>query len=168
MGLPRADRPLLAGPRVPFLLDTAIDDADLVGAASRVTGADLTPMYRSIGEELTRSTKQRFRDERDPEGNPWVPLAESTLARKKESKILTGRTKRLRQVAYRAAKDRVAVGPTVIYGRVHQKGIEERSALSTQQRMPAIPARPYVGLSVNARAEVRSIAADFYAGLLAG
>lgn len=151
---------------VPLLLDTLIDDADLVGVASRVVGADLEPMYRSIGEELSRTTKQRFRDQKDPQGNPWVPLAESTLARKKEKLILTGRTKRLRAVTYRAAKDRVAVGPTVIYGRVHQLGIGARTALSSGQQMPAIPARPYVGLSVNDREEVRQIAADFYAGLV--
>lgn len=153
---------------MPLILDTVIDDSDLVGAANRVEGADHEPMYRSIGEELTRSTKQRFRDERDPEGNPWAPLAESTLAQKNESKILTGRTKRLRQVAYRAGKDRVAVGPTVLYGPVHQKGIGERTALSSGRRMPAIPARRYVGLSVNDRDEIRSIASDFYAGLVSG
>ena len=151
---------------MPLLLDVLIDDSDLVGQVARATGADLTPMYRAIGEELTRTTKRRFRDERDPEGNRWAPLAESTLRGKKESKILTGRTKRLRAVAYRAARDRVAVGPTVIYGRVHQKGIGERTALSSGRRMPAIPARPYVGLSVNDRAEVQAIARDFYAELL--
>lgn len=131
-----------------------------------MSGVDLTPMYRSIGEELSRTTKRRFRDEVDPEGNRWAPLAASTLARKKESKILTGKTKRLRAVAYRAERDRVAVGPTVIYGRIHQKGIGERTALSSKRRMPAIPARPYIGLSVNDRAEIKSIAGDFLAGIL--
>ncbi len=60
-----------------------IDDREVKRALDHLLSrlADPTPAFRSIGEALLTTTKQRFRDEEDPEGKRWAENSPITLAR---------------------------------------------------------------------------------------
>ena len=71
-------------------------DATDLGYTERQLGAladagrDLQPAFESIGEYLVCETKERFREEKGPDGEPWAPLSESTKKRKKnQDRVLT-------------------------------------------------------------------------------
>ena len=40
---------------------------------------------RAMGEHMINTTRERFRDEKAPDGTPWAPLSETTLKRKKRT-----------------------------------------------------------------------------------
>ena len=53
------------------------------------------PFFDQVGQSLADSTRARFRAERDPDGNPWVPLKPATIR---------ARTRRGRACAQRRAQ----------------------------------------------------------------
>ena len=154
-------------------LDIEIDDAELRRELTRLLAAvgDLRPALREIGEVLVRSTKQRFHDERDPDGQRWEPNADATLRaylRRRQGralrgkKILTGRGTLADSIAYRLeGQTAVAVGTPRDYGAMHQFG-------GTRADHPHlwgnIPARPYLGISDEDRADISAILRAHLAG----
>lgn len=58
-----------------------LDDSEVRTALGKMqqAGSDLRPALREIGEYLDLSTRQRFDNERDPDGNRWEPLSDTTL-----------------------------------------------------------------------------------------
>ena len=129
-------------------------------------GADLTPAMEDIGQHLLNTTRERFVEEKDPEGNAWHPLSEATKARKKRNvdKILT-RDAYLRNIVTRASRDSVEVGSPRIYAGTHQFGAEKGAFGSTGRGSPipwgGIPARPFLGLSADDRDEIGELVRDF-------
>lgn len=123
-----------------------IDDQGAVTALNRLAaaGEDLSPVMRMIGEQLAESTKQRFAQSRDPDGNPWKPLARSTYegiaggknldkrgrlnargtAAISGRKPLIGETGALSTtISYQLqGRDSVLIGTPMAYGFVHQFG----------------------------------------------
>lgn len=63
------------------MIKVEINDRDVRQALNRLIAAsgDLKPALREIGETLMVSTKHRFAEQKDPDGNPWAPNKESTL-----------------------------------------------------------------------------------------
>lgn len=124
-------------------------------------GVRLRPLMLEIGYELVRSTLQRFEDEVDPDGNPWVDLRPATLARKRGSKKLVEVGFLRGGIAVLSATDAsVEYGADREYAAIHQFG-------GTPDMAPApaaIPARPYLGISESDRARVAAIVADFLTG----
>lgn len=145
------------------------DDDEAVVAFNRLVaaGTDLTPLMRDIGEHLLRTTRDRFADEKAPDGTPWAPLSETTKARKTrnagriltESGILGG------QLAYRASSDELMVGSPTIYAGTHQFGASRGAFGTTSRGSPIpwgdIPARPFLGLSGDDEDEVAALVSDF-------
>lgn len=128
-------------------------------------------MHADIGEYLVLAVDDRFREERAPDGTAWAPLSPATLLTKKGKKILQEKGNRggLRgSINYRATEDEVRIGSAKKYARVHQVGIGRRSSVRTGRVMPAIPARPYLGISEVDREEVRAIMAEHLADWLGG
>ena len=129
-------------------------------------GADLSPAMRDIGEFLMQSTKDRFAEEEDPEGNTWHPLSDATKAKKRRNidKILT-QDAYLRNVVYQAEGNSVRIGSPMIYAGTHQFGAERGSFGSTGRGSPIpwgdIPARPFLGLSDDDRDAVADIIRRF-------
>ncbi|MYB35373.1 MAG: phage virion morphogenesis protein, partial [Gammaproteobacteria bacterium] len=74
-----------------------------LGALARA-GRDLRPVFVQIGEYLIRSTRDRFRDQKSPEGVPWAPLSEAYARRKhpNRQRILTRHGDLQSQLSYRA------------------------------------------------------------------
>lgn len=144
-----------------------IDDVQRRLGSLAAAGRDLRPVMEDIGEHLVRTTKDRFRDQRDPQGAPWAPLSESTRQRKKRNKvrILTldgflGGT-----IAFRASSDEVLTGSPLIYAGTHQFGAKEGSYGTTSRGSPIpwgdIPAREFVGLSDDDRDATLDIVSDY-------
>lgn len=135
-------------------VSVTIDDRAIVAALQRLQQhvSDLTPVYRDIGEQVQNQTKQRFRDQVDPDGIPWrdyAPLNDEYQARKDKNadKILIYDGYLSGGIHYQATGQGVEIGTNEKYGATHQYGREE----------DGIPARPFLGLSDDDKAEVLEI-----------
>lgn len=115
-------------------------------ALARATG-DRTPYFKDVGEYLKQSVEQRFREQVDPNRNPWISLSRST-EKKRNKKILTESKRLRRSIVYRASRDQLELGTNVIYAATHQFG-----------RGP-IPARPFLGFSDADRDEILTLASE--------
>ena len=150
-------------------LDTAQKQLGALAAAGR----DLTPVMRDIGEYLLRSTKDRFEQERAPDGTPWQPLSETTRRRKRRNKnrILT-ESGHLGgpSLSYRASPAELLFGSSAIYAGTHQFGAKKGAYGRTSKGAPIpwgdIPAREFLGLSDADSAEITEIVADYLRGQL--
>lgn len=155
-----------------FELDMA--EANYLFAAIKAAGRNLRPLMNEIGSALEDSTRQRFRTERSPDGARWAPISQEWRAEKAErglaSGILKMRGDLLNSVRYEADADGVSVIASTPYAAAHQFGATIRprrgKALKVRGRLLSsvrIPARPYLGLSADDRAEVLDAARDFLA-----
>ena len=108
-------------------------------------------VYQRIGEHLTATTKQRFHDSVDPDGNKWEANAKSTITatlRKKrdsDKKPLIDSGQLRDSIRYQVFNDGVVIGTNRDFGEngkqvsaaVHQFGSKNGN----------IPARPFLGIS---------------------
>jgi len=118
-----------------ILIKSAFNDKPIQYYFDRLAerGANMKPAFQSIGESMLISTEDRFRAERDPNGNPWEPLSDKYARRKKGPKILTQRNRLRNSIIYRASNDQVAWGTNVIYAAIHQFGGTIEHAARSQQ-----------------------------------
>ena len=143
----------MAGANLP--IDITVDDRELrtLLQALQARLGDLTPAFRDMGEHLLNSTRARFRAQTAPDGSPWAALSPGYRAAKKKNKdkILTlqGRLRGL--LTYQASQDALRIGTPLIYGATHQFGDPRRN----------IPARPFLGLSVDDKVELVAILNDW-------
>jgi len=138
---------------------------------------DLTPAFKNIGEYMVREREELFRDEKDPEGRPWAPLAESTkysIFRKKKTakqgfrtlagkKILT-QDHHLKRTVYKAGTDQVIISPDKTskdYAAIHQFG-----GKAGRGRKVFIPARPHLGFNNENQREFIEIIKDHLMGIV--
>lgn len=138
---------------------------------------DLTPVMREIGEYLVDSTRQRFPTGTAPDGSRWAPKSPTTLARygarrsnRVDPRPLFGPSGALSgTIAYDAARDSVSVGSNMIYAAVMQFGAAQGAFGRTRRNAPIpwgnIPARPFLGLSVEDEAEILEITGDWIADI---
>ncbi len=151
---------------------TGIDTAERRLAQLAAAGRDLTPAMADIGDYLVRSTRERFRDEQDPDGNAWAPLSEFTRARKKRNpeKIGTEEGHLSGQIAFQASATDVLVGSGRIYAGTFQFGAEKGAFGTTGAGSPIpwgdIPARPFVGLSDADRDEITTLVVQYLSDML--
>lgn len=122
--------------------------------------ADRQVLLEGVGEMLVTSTKQRFEDEAGPDGTAWK---QSQRAQAEGGKTLTKSAVLKRSIDYKATSDAVMVGAgsNLKYARIHQLG-------GKAGRGVTLPARPYLGLSDEDRADVQELVADFIADALTG
>ncbi|ASK20693.1 phage virion morphogenesis protein [Halomonas sp. N3-2A] len=121
-------------------------------------GEDLTAAMKSIGEEMTNRTQQRFRDKEAPDGTPWAANSPVTEKRKGHDRVLEGESKQLaKQFSYSASSDGVEWGSLMIYAAMQNFG-------GTKAEFPHlwgdIPGREFIGLSDDDEDEVLGILAD--------
>lgn len=162
-----------------------VDDASVRRALSTLSGrvGQLWPALKNIGEYMVRSTWERFDAQKDPGGTPWAPLKNTTLLRKRGSKILI-ETSRLRDsIVYKVSEREVAIGTNVVYAAIHQFGgktkpttirAKSKKALfwpgaahpvsSVRHPGSTIPARPFLGISEEDRQEIAAIFGDHLFG----
>lgn len=156
------------------------DDRQVRQALERLAkaGGNMRAAFADIGEYLDLTTRARFDAERGPDGERWGPLADSTLRRAMLSGVKRGKGKKRRQLTrrgggtkagairklagkrilvesgdlrdtlrYRATATGLEFGTDRKYGATHQFGDEARG----------IPARPYLGINDEDRAEILGI-----------
>jgi phage virion morphogenesis protein len=125
---------------------------------------------REVGEALVSSIIERFSRQRDPSGNPWQPLAASTVApstsdykkkgglrkgveeRLKKRKILIQSARLRNSITSRTSGTKVYVGTNLIYAPIHQNGGQ-----AGRSKKVTIPARPFLGISTQDQAEITRI-----------
>ena len=145
-----------------------------------------SPLYRSIGETLVESTKQRFGTGKGPDGAPWAKNSAVTLERylgvhsgaytKKgalskrgrqlegNKKPLIGETRALSQtITYLVNQTGLQVGSPLEYAAMQQFG-------GTQAQVPwlwgDIPARPFLGVSDDDADAILAEVAEFFEAIL--
>ena len=146
-------------------IDITVDDTQVARAIARMIqgGTDLTPILTDIGEHLLNSSRERFIAEEAPDGSDWASLSETTKSRKKKNKekILTHRGHLRGTLNYQVTGDELFIGSPRIYAGTHQFGARKGQYGTTSRGGPIpwgdIPARPFLGISHEDRAEIRNI-----------
>ena len=155
-------------------IEVTFDDAKVQRALRRLiaAGRDMTPAMRDIGEHLLNTTRERFVDQKAPDGKLWATLSPVTRERKRRNKdkILTLEGYLRGNLAYRAGPDQVEVGSPSIYAGTHQFGAKKGAFGKTARGAPIpwgdIPARPFLGLSDDDQDEIGRIVARYLAEAL--
>jgi phage virion morphogenesis protein len=110
---------------------------------------DLSPFYRNVGEALLLSTDERFENEVDPQGNPWLPNSAYTASQKRQrgliQKVLQATGRGRASITYQIRSDRLIVGTNVGYMAKHQLGTN-------------VPKREFLGISPGDREEIIRLA----------
>jgi phage virion morphogenesis protein len=134
------------------------------------------PLFQDLGEYLVLSTKQRFPTGRAPDGSVWAPKSPVTITaqggrrtNRLDTRPLFGPSGALSStITYEAFSDRVEWGSPMIYSAVQQFGAGQGAFGRTSRGGPIpwgdIPARPFVGLSVEDEGAVLDIVADYLSG----
>ena len=141
----------------------------------RAIGAAPEPLLKQIGIAMESSTRARFRRQQGPDGQAWRPLNPGYAAIKRGPAILQehGMAGGLMGSIGSAVQGAAVVwGTNKIYGAIHQFGgvIRPKNAKRLRFMMASgpvfarsvtIPARPYLGLDAEDRAEIGELAALF-------
>ncbi len=177
----------MSGITVTAELNSAETQARLVELLARLS--DLTPFMNNVGDALVISTKERFRNQTDPEGSAWVPLspayARAKLKRRKGidgGRILTMSGDLGGNIFAQPGPTEVRVGSSLDYAAIHQLGGTIRKAAGSRSMVGrrfakpgsagsrevgigahsiAIPARPYLGVSAEDEADIFSLATHY-------
>lgn len=146
---------------------------------------ELKVLNGRLGMILEQSTKERFEEEKDPQGKSWKPLAEATLVararRKTRRKDGTGgfKTKRgkvskraerimtdarimkdtgrlMRSITHKARPEGVAVGTNL-----KQAGLLHFGGEAGRGKKVTVPERPYLGASSTDEADIQAALREF-------
>ncbi len=101
-----------------------IDDSDIQEGLQRLLDAagDLAPVLKNIGEYEAEETKDRFRDQRDPDGHPGSPSTTLYKTTRKDRGSSRPDAQSLRnRLAARLSNVRRS-GSNVVYARIHNEG----------------------------------------------
>jgi phage virion morphogenesis protein len=143
----------------------------------KLDSQDRVQLLQDLGAELESQTQERFDTKKDPEGKPWAALAQRTLDYYREHfphaqppLVIDGG---LRDSIESQIPDSwsVLAGATKIYAAIHQWGGEIVPKSAAALYVPGygrlkkvnIPARPYLGVSVQDAADIAAIAQGFVA-----
>lgn len=115
-------------------------------------------LLKNIGEALLETTRQRFKDQKDPQGRAWAPLKPLTIELRGAAGPILWRSGHLQgdSLSAQIEGDALRIGPSAIYGAVHQFGatiegkkgplrIPLKGGGAAYALKVTIPARPYVG-----------------------
>lgn len=143
-----------------------IDDRAVRDAFNRLlnTGTNLAPIFKDIGQAMANSTRARWRKEIAPDGTAWKGLSPVTLKRKRGTKILQDLGMRggmLGSINVQLEGGRaVSVNVVKRYAATHQFGRGQMTTIKGRRNMPAIPARPFLGVSDDDKRKIVDIITD--------
>lgn len=125
---------------------------------------DMSPVMQDLGEFLVQSTQDRMLKGQQPDGTPFAPRSETTLARYFALKIKHGaqplnKSGEMRQqLNYQASADGLTWGSNAIQAAVMQFGARQGAFGSSSKGGPLpwgnIPARPFLGVSDEDRSAI--------------
>lgn len=152
-----------------------VDDARTIAALERLYAAagNLLPAYKNIGTYEAGVTKQRFIEEKDPDGIDWKDLNPLYASTKKGPGKLRGETRQLSSIIYQATQDGVEIGSDTPYSRIHNEGgvIRPKTASALVFSMGGqtfivksvtMPKRQYLGFSDADIVEIQAIIQDHF------
>jgi len=122
-------------------------------AVARLERAQRDPSipFRVIGERMRRAQLQHFDDKEGPDGTPWPPLSEATIARRREGsgdaevQTLRDTDVMYTSINYKADRRGVSVGTNDPKAEFHQFGTDN------------IPMRPFIYMTDDDADEYLSI-----------
>jgi len=123
----------------------------LVKAFGNIAGMDLAELAYNIGALLESSTQERIATEKQgPDGEAWAGWSEAYAAtRGSQHSLLMGEGDLLGSVQNYSTGTTAEVGTPLVYGAIHHFGGAEVGK--------NIPARPYLGVSAQDRADIRDL-----------
>lgn len=137
-----------------FTLDSAAAQA----ALARLSPGLLAQLSDEVGALVEDQTKRRIADEKTaPDGTPWAPWSPKYASRLQRRNKVTARSLLVGEDNLRDSIQNlvtgtdIVVGSNLIYAAIHQFGGD------TSRGHPAIPARPYLGLSIENATEVEDL-----------
>ncbi|MDE0203980.1 MAG: phage virion morphogenesis protein [Rhodospirillaceae bacterium] len=136
-------------------ISVEIEDAALRAALMRIAAVLASPsaVMDQIGRYLVASTLRRFERERAPDGSPWLKSARA-LAEGGRTLTDTGRLRGSIAHTVTEGGRAVEVGSDVLYAAIHQLG-----GRAGRGRRVTLPARPYLGIDEDDRANILRIVA---------
>jgi phage virion morphogenesis protein len=151
-----------------------IDDSDLAARLVQIEGLADAPkdeLANGIGRLVQEQTRRRIEEEKTaPDGTPWKPNRAGTS-------ILYAEGHLSRSVDYVASSHGVTIGSGLIYARIHQEGgtIKPKKGKALRfmvgdaavfARAVTMPARTWMGLSAENRADIEAAARDWLGSIL--
>nr|WP_281171250.1 phage virion morphogenesis protein [Maridesulfovibrio bastinii] len=103
----------------------------------------------AVGDTLRTSVVQRFKTGIGPDGKKWKP---SQRAIKQSGQTLVKNKVLMESIDYEATPQMVCVGSNEVYARIHQLGGEAGRGHKVK-----LPARPYLGIDDEDRAEIKAL-----------
>lgn len=124
----------------------------------RAAGSDLSPAMREISGHLLDSVNEAFAGEASPAGKAWAPLKPATIRDRHRQRYGAGPIlERSGDLATRILADwddtSAVAGTNVVYAATHHFGDPRRG----------IPARPFLGVSTDARGAILQAIVDHLA-----
>lgn len=117
----------MSGARITFAatLDDNAAQARLAELIGRMD--DKRGFLEGVAEHLLNTTRDRFRDQADPEGVPWARLRSATIRQRERRKftpiqILTRRSELRSSINSAVGADQVSIGTPVKHAAIHQFG----------------------------------------------
>lgn len=148
---------------------------EVVVALQRIAAAGDRPddLLKLIGEDLVNSTKQRFRDEKAPDGASWAPLNPLYASTKKGTGILRETGQLAGSIVWQIADGTLEVGTNRPHARVHQFGAKivpkaaaalvfEMGGKTIEAASVTVPARAFLGISSDDLADIRVTTAEYF------
>lgn len=117
------------------MLEVTLNESQVSKAIEELSQhlGNLSTPLNDIAEYLHQSTDNRFRQQVAPDGSPWAPLAPSTLAQKKGTRILREKGTLQDTLRHRVSNNELAFGTDRPYGAIHQFGGKIEHAARSQQ-----------------------------------
>lgn len=137
-----------------------INDYDLLAALTQLARHvdHLEPALTEIGDTVKASIQLNFREQHDPDGEPWQPLSPATLEQRRKkgtgAQMLRDTGLLNRSITYNADDTAVEIGSDKIYANMMHFGGKKSDYIWL---WGDIPARPFVGVSEADRAEILAL-----------
>lgn len=168
------------------LIQIDVDDREVLDVLARLArrAGDLSPALKQIGEDMVDSTRRRFATGTAPDGSRWAPNSQTTLLRylgskdrpkgvfgKRDGKLtakgvgvalgkkpLVDSGNLASTINYRVVDGgrTLLVGSPQKYAAVQQFGADKGS-LGKGAPWGNIPARPFLGISADDRADILDV-----------
>lgn len=149
------------------------DVRKLMKKLSKLGSIELKEANLVLAETLRTSTRQRFKEQKSPEGKAWKT---SIRAEQEGGATLSDTAGLKNSIKSKATQDGFAVGTNKIYARTHQfgepgriiraktpKGLRFKVSgnwVNKKKVIVSIPSRPYLGISEDDMNEIKSTVLD--------
>ena len=150
------------------------DDDEIKAGLMRLAraGEDLRPVMREIAAAMEAGAERAFQEKKAPDGKRWQPLSEeTTIPRRREQGKWPGQILQVSGgLAGSITSDSDALsayaGTNKIYAPTHQFGARKGQYGRTKRGGPIpwgdIPARPFLGVSSETRAEILDLLREHF------